>query len=393
MAVPHHAELTSADEAVRKHEERRLVWTVLGVWVASRIGVALVSLVGAYSSLDRQRSTVPNFLAIWNRWDAQLFMKIARWGYFDRGVHYPDCCTEAFFPGQSLVLRAVHLFLPSWIGAGLAVSFVAGGFASVALAKLVHFETGSYRAARNSVVFLVLSPFALFLFAGYSEALFLALATSGWLAARQRNWVPAGLLLGYAAAVRITGLFLAVAFVVEYVSSRRRDGKPILSVAGLPLFIPFAAISSYFLYLHAKTGDWNAWQHAQKIGWYRELTPPLKALRTTWHYAFSGNINTDLTLSFFGDTLMVFIGLALAVVLLLKRRWAHAIYISLGVAALATSTYYFSVSRSALLWFPLWILLAEWSLRRRWLLPAWAMICGPMMAAYVVSFTNGRWVN
>jgi len=39
---------------------------------------------------------------------------------------------------------------------------------------------------------------------------------------------------------------------------------------------------------------------------------------------------------------------------------AHATYVVLGVMALATSTYYFSVSRSALLVVPAWILLAEW---------------------------------
>ena len=381
------------DHELRRYNERRMIWTVLAIWVGSRIAVALVSLVGAHSSLDRPRSAVPDFLTIWNRWDVQLFAKIAHWGYFDNGVHYPDQHVIAFFPGESLVLRAVHLFLPSWVGAGLLISFVAGGIACVALAKLVLLETGSFIAARNSVIFLVLSPFALFLFAGYSESLFLALATTGWLCARQRNWVPAGLLIGYAAAVRITGLFLAVALVVEYISTRRRDNKPIIAFDALPTLIPFASIGLYFSYLHAKTNDWNAWQHAQRAGWYREFTMPWTALKVTWQYAWSQTINTDLTLSFFADTVMVFIGIALAVVLLSKRRWSQAIYVALGVGALATSTYYFSVSRSALLWFPAWLLLAEWSIKRRWLLPAWAYVCAPIMGAYVVSFTNGRWVN
>ena len=376
-----------------RYRLRRLTYTVLGIWVGSRIAVALGSLVGAYSSLDRQRGTVPDFLAIWNRWDVQIFAKLAHWGYFQAPRHYPDPYLEAFFPGEPLVLRALHILVPSWVGAGLLLSFIAGGIACVALSRLVLLETGSYLAARNSVIFLVLSPFALFLFAGYSEALFLALATTGWLFARQRNWLPAGLLIGYAAAVRITGLFLAIAFVVEYVISRHRDGKRIIAWEALPTLIPFLSIGMYFTYLHSRTKDWNAWQHAQRGGWYREFTMPWKALRVTWDYAFAKTLNTDLTLSFFADTIMVFVGIALALVLLYKRRWSQAIYVALGVAALATSTYYFSVSRSALVWFPAWILLAEWSIKRRWLLPGWAYVCAPIMGAYVVSFTNGRWVN
>jgi hypothetical protein len=59
------------------------------------------------------------------------------------------------------------------------------------------------------VLYLVLSPYAVFLFAGYSEALFLACALWGWLCARREQWVPAALLVAAAASVRVSGLFLA----------------------------------------------------------------------------------------------------------------------------------------------------------------------------------------
>lgn len=394
-------DVTDHESLLERAQRRRLTWTVLSIWMLSRIGVALTSLVGAKSSLDRHTDQVPNFLEIWNRWDVQIFAKVAHWGYFqDPGSvpagaqsHYNDAYLEAFFPGDPLVLRVVHVFVPSWVGAGLLVSFVAGAVACVALSRLVLFEAGSFIAARNSVIFLVASPFALFLFAGYSEALFLALAVSGWYLARQKMWLPAGLLIGYAAAVRITGLFLGIAFIVEYLTSRKRDGKPIISVSALPLAIPFAAIGIYFTYLHQKTGDWNRWSHAQRGGWYREWTLPWDALHTTWGYVFQKDLNTDLSMSFLADTIMVFLGLALTIVLLFKRRWSQAVYVFTGLVALACSTYYFSISRSALLWFPAWLLLAEWSARRKWLMPSWVYICAPIMGAYVVAFTNSRWVN
>ena len=384
-----HHEMTLLERA----NERRLTMTVLGVWVLSRIGVALASIIGAKASLDRHVDQVPNFLTLWNRWDVQIFAKLAHYGYFQSPQHYPDPYLEAFFPGDPLVLRVVHFVFPSWIGAGLLLSFVAGAIASVGLAKLVAMETGSMVAGRNAVIFLVTSPFALFLFAGYSEALFLALAVWGWYFARQRHWLPAGLLIGYAAGVRITGLFLGIAFVVEYITSRKRDGLPVFARPAVALGFPFAAIGIYFTYLHSKTHDWNRWSHAQRGGWFREFTWPIKAFRTTWYFIFQHTDNTDLSMSFIADTIMVFLGVVISLVLLKKRRWSQAVYVFVGTVALATSTYYFSVSRSALLWFPVWILLAEWSLRRRWLLPAWIYISAPIMGAYVVAFTNSRWVN
>lgn len=386
-------ELMLRGPQVGRRAGRSVLWGALWVWLGSRLAVAILTLTGAHATADGQLGAVPDFLKLWDRWDVGLFVKIAHFGYFRTGINYHDCCTEAFFPGDPLVLRFAHIFLPNWIGAGLVVSLVAGGFAAVALARLAVLETGDQVAGSRAVLFLVLSPYAVFLFAGYSESLFLAFAVTGWLAARRGRWWLAGLLVAYAASVRITGLFLAVALVVEYVVARRRSGQPILATPAVALLLPLLSLGSYVVYLHQHTHDWLAWQHAQKLGWGRMLTSPWKAFQTSWHAAFDAGSRSDFALSFLADTAAIGLGLLLVAVLVKRARWSEAVYVGLGVIALGTSTFYESVARSALLWFPAWLLLAQSSLRRRWVLPAWCWTAAPLMAVLTIAFTRGNWVD
>ncbi|OEJ34937.1 hypothetical protein BGK67_29645 [Streptomyces subrutilus] len=73
-------------------------------------------------------------------------------------------------------------------------SFVAGGVAVLALARIARHHLPHPDAGRRAVLFLLFSPCAVFLAAGYTEALFLALALPAWLAALRRNWPAAAVL-------------------------------------------------------------------------------------------------------------------------------------------------------------------------------------------------------
>ena len=87
------------------------------------------------------------------------------------------------------------------------------------------------------------------------------------------------------------------------------------------------------------------------------------------------------------------VGVLVTAVLLRRARWGEATYVGLSVAALATSTFYLSVARATLLWFPLWLLVVEAGQRRRWVLPAYVTVAAPLMALGVLTFTAGRWVG
>ena len=358
----------------------------VGVWLASRVAVAVLSIGGAWTLGGKSAGDVEGFLQRWDRWDVGLFRKVAEFGYQGYPDQYPDRGIEAFFPGAPLVLRALHLVVPDWTAAGLRMSLIAGAFASVALGRLAVLEGVS---ASRAVTYLVLSPYAVFLFAGYSEALFLAFALWGWLMARQDRWVAASLLIAASATVRVSGLFLACGLVVQYLVVHR--GRPRWDAAALAA--PFLAIAAYFTYLHAITGDWLRWSHAQEEGWGRRFTDPLTSLRTTIDAARNPGQASEFAWSFRFEIVAVLIGVALLVVLLLRKRFGEATYVGLSVAALATSTYYLSVGRATLLWFPLFLLLAAASQRRPWVHTAYVAACAPLMALLVLTFSSGRWVG
>ena len=358
----------------------------VGVWLASRVAVAVLSIGGAWTLSGTQAGQVEGFLQRWDRWDVGLFRKVAEFGYQGYPELYPDRGIEAFFPGAPLVLRALHLVVPNWTAAGLLMSLVAGAFASVALSRLAVLEGLS---GSRTVTYLVLSPYAVFLFAGYSEALFLAFALWGWLMARQDRWVEASLLVAAASTVRVSGLFLACGLVVQYAVAHRF--RPRWDAAAL--VAPFLAIGAYFAYLQAITGDWLRWSHAQEEGWGRRFTDPVTSFQTTLSAARDPGGASDFVWSFRAEIAAVVIGVLLAVVLLVRKRFGEATYIALSVAALATSTFYLSVARATLLWFPLFLLVAAAAKRWAWVHTLYVAACAPVMALLVLTFSSGRWVG
>jgi hypothetical protein len=159
------------------------------------------------------------------------------------------------------------------------------------------------------------------------------------------------------------------------------------------LVAPFLALVAYGAYLHHLSGDWLRWFHAQQHGWQRDLAWPWDAFRTTWDAAFHGSYSPEYTWSFRAEVVAVLVGVVVALVLLRRRAWGEATYVGLSVAALATSSFYLSVARATLLWFPLWVLLAGAMTRRPWLQTAYVAVATPLMVAGVLTFTAGRWVG
>ncbi|PZG22382.1 mannosyltransferase family protein [Nonomuraea aridisoli] len=342
------------------------------LWFGSRAGLLVVTLLGA---------TLADYLDRWRKWDATLFITIAQYGYDGEPGRPVDDGLPAFFPGLPMALRLVHFVVPDWAAAGLIVSLVSGAVAMVALARLAEAEGASGWIA---VAALLLFPMAVFLAAGYSESLFLAFAIPAWLAARQGRWPLAVLLAAGASCVRITGLFLAAALIVEFVArgeSPRRAGW---------LVAPFVPLAAYSVYHYRRTGDWLAWKHAQEAGWGRDFAWPWEAWRTTWHSAMGSD---DFAVAFRMEIAGAVVVVAALVWLLVLRRWSEAVYCGTQAAALMTSAYYLSIPRSLLLWFPLWVLFARLATRRAWVLVLYAAVCGPLMLLNAGRFLSGAWAG
>jgi hypothetical protein len=361
--------------------------SALGIWLTTRLAVLALTWPAAF--IFRGPSKSPQgWFQLWQNWDAVRLADIAQFGYFSpiTAKPYPD--QIAFFPGFPGALDIVHALVRQWTVSGLLVSFIAGGVAVVALSRIAErdYLPGS---GRKAVLFLVVSPAAIFLAAGYTEALFLAFATTSWLCVRSERWSIAVLLAGLASVVRINGLFLCVAVAIEIL--RRANGQRMRALATfIPALVPLAC---YEIYLKVSTGNWQAWMHAEQQGWQRQLTNPINAFKTTWAAGFGQEFTAPINFVFQLEIFAVAAGVITAIALLVHRRWPEAIYVGLTIFALATSIWYESVPRSLLLLWPLWCGLAVLATRRAWVGHVYLALSVPISAAITLLFMSGNWAG
>ena len=160
------------------------------------------------------------------------------------------------------------------------VGTVASVAAPVLLRRLVD-QQHPPGVARWAAVLLLTGPYAVFLFADYSESVFLVVALGAWYCAARDRWVLVGVLAAAATFTRINGVFLVAAVLVMYVQQRRRAGVPVIAPALLWLPLACTGFAGYFGYLTFRTGDLLAWSHAQTQGWGRTLHWPWEAFYQT----------------------------------------------------------------------------------------------------------------
>jgi Gpi18-like mannosyltransferase len=363
--------------------QRAATTDALGWWGLSHL--ALYLLVASVGYVVAIRSVRPSLIAPWHHWDALHYGWIAEQGY---RLDDPEQGRAAFFPALPLLMRGLHDLGMDVTAAGLLVSLLAGAVGAVALARLAELDVRG--AGGLTVLLLVVSPAAVFLAAPYSEALFLALALPAWLMARRGRWLAAGLLTAGAASVRVSGIFLAVALVVQWLTEpagRRRAAD------AAALLLPAVPVLAYMVFLHAGSGDWLAWMHAQETGWDRTPTWPWHAFATSWHDAQIGSQRTEFVYIARLELLAMVAGVATTLWCALRRRWGEATYVGLSVAALGASSHYMSVHRATLLWWPLWIGLAGLVQHRPWALRVYLAVSIPVAAVLAVAFCTAHWAG
>jgi hypothetical protein len=287
-----------------------------------------------------------------DQWDVEHFTNLALNGYLGRA----DGTLMAFFPGLPLLLRlGLALGIPIYVS-GVIISCLCSYAAASALARL-----GGPVAA----VAWLFAPTAVFTVVPYTEALFCAAAFWAWERARADRWLAAALLAAAACTVRVSGLFLLGALVVLAVTSAgpwRDRGRRLLV-----LLVPAAVLGGFLLYLHALTGSWTAWYHAQSTGWARTMTPPWESFFNT---VAATHPNPDHPLwppVFVAEIVSMAIGVLVVGWCLGRRLWAEASWVGIQVVAFSISYWFMSVNRAILLWFPLWMMIAQlvtWRPRR-----------------------------
>jgi hypothetical protein len=260
----------------------------LVVFVPVRVGLFLLGLVGTGLLPRNPTVDVPGWPATepsqgwhaaftaWERHDALWFLRLADTGYA------PDDGSAAFFPLYPLLVRAVGTVLGgSWLPAAYVVSSVALVAGLTVLHRLTLHELGSERLARRTVLYVVLFPTGLFLFAPYSEALFLALSVGCLYAARRSAWLPAAALGALASGTRSAGVLLVLPLAVEALLQYRASSGPRRSLRLLGRLAAAAAglgTAAYLLWWQVVHDDGVRPLEVQRTSWQREPAWPWDTL-------------------------------------------------------------------------------------------------------------------
>jgi hypothetical protein len=243
----------------------------LVAFAISRLGFILLSLAVLHFYHPKPGGDPNPFLALWDRYDAGLYAGNAVYGYVPWLLYH-----TAFFPLQSVAMALVRpLVFGSVALAGLVVSNVSFLFALFGVAALVRRDVDA-DTARRAMVYLTVFPSALFLFAGYAEALFLALAIWCMVALRRRAWLTAAVLGLLASLTRQSGLLLVIPFAWEYAASIGWQWRRVRFDLLAGLLIP-GGLLIFMAWLWHAVGDPLAMFHAQ-ASWGRSFTPPWVSL-------------------------------------------------------------------------------------------------------------------
>jgi Gpi18-like mannosyltransferase len=177
-------------------------------------------------------------------------------------------------PLYPLLIRGLGtLFGGNNLAAALLISSMASFVAFYLLYQLTQELTGSTSIAQVLVIALAVFPVSFFLMAGYTEALFLALAIGSYLSTRRGCWLAAGILAALATLTRLQGILLLVPLGLELLRTERQE--PGRWRSWLPLLIAPMTLALYIAFIRLTEGLTFPWE-------------PLSAARGGWnlHYVW-----------------------------------------------------------------------------------------------------------
>lgn len=318
----------------------------------------------------------PQLLGMWARWDATIYIDIAKTGYFLRD----QAPVTAFFPLYPFAMQVATLWSASReviAIAGIVISnvslLVMVGYV-VALGRL-DFDDG---VGRRAAIYYLVVPTTLFLTAAYAESLFLALLIGSFYHARRGQLATAGVLGFMCALTRPYGILLVLPIAWE---ALRRRKLPVAAIG--PVLGPLV----FFGWLWRQLGDPLLWFKAQEA-WRRHLDFPwhgfIRYLELQSGWFFPPTLTRVDLIAAAG--LVVLAGLALW-----RLPRIYGVFAAVTVLALLSATHFQSMTRWTLTVFPIFLLVALWG-RNRWLNYAIVGVSFTIALYFMVRFSQWQWV-
>jgi hypothetical protein len=371
----------------------------VAMWLLQRLCLqGIGALVVLFSGVAPNSRSGP-FGTFFN-WDSGWYACISEYGYFG-----PACddgaSTErfAFFPLYPLLARLTAGLVSAGTVSDTSITFglwmvaAAASFAATVILYRLVVYVHDEQLARRTVLFFLFGPYAIFLAASYSEALYIFFAVFAWYACVRQRYLLVALLGSLATLSRPSGLFLVPALIVLYVTTERAAGRRPGLLDGLAVACSGLGVVAYWSWLGWRTGDALAWFHAQEEGWNRRTQWPWRSLLSQGiHILREPRWDWQVQAVF---ELVFALGLIVAVVILIHRRdWAAATLVGLTAVSLMTSNSYLSLARNTLTLFPLTILVAWATLGvRQWVGRSVLAVSVVLLLFNTVQLALGNWAD
>lgn len=381
------AQRVAAWFAASRYDARPLPWRdlfrlAIPLWLITRLLALVVTyfsqtmlLASVVQSPHGGSITLDSLINSWGLWDGGFYGHIAHDGYtrpIDAG----------FWPLYPLLSRPFDLLLGDGhvLVALLIVSNLATLAAFVLIGALALHEDDSLDAASRAMKMLAAAPLALFLVAAYSDSLFLALATATLLCARRGAWRAATFWAFLAALSRPLGIILIVPLLWEY--GRRIDWQHLRKRfvwERLPRAVPLATavplgVGVFTLYCWQTFHDPLAWMHAEALFSHVAMMP-WDTIGYTWQQFWALPPATFEQARVLIDVApLVFVGIV-TVATIRRIPASYSLYLA-GLLLVCLSSpvvgalfpeALVSVGRYLLAAIPIYIVLARWMHRYRWL--------------------------
>lgn len=353
---------------------------VIGLVLGIKLALLAVGVLAAEVRLGRPVRTRAELYSVIYRWDALRYVAVARNGYA-APPGSASLTVPPLFPASIAACR--------WLGASYeAAAFGAATLASLlaalafhGLCRLDHDEAHATRA----LALLLLFPAGFFLHLPYSEALFLALACGGFLAARTGRYWLAALLAALAGLTRINGFLLAPALAVEAFTGKAQGplAGRLAAVLGAPL-----GLCGYLLLNFVVAGDALAFLRIHSSISARSFAWPWVGAADAWRAAATGGGQATMV----GTVELAFA--LLAALATLRAVWtlrpAYSVWMAGNLLLFCAQGFWLSIPRLSLALFPMFLLFSgRGAIGYTLLLGGFALLQGFFVSQYV----QGWWVS
>jgi hypothetical protein len=331
------------------------------------------------------------WLWAWVNFDGEHYLALAHEGY--RPLTY------FYFPAYPILVRLVAGYLGrtmvGFVVSGLVISNFCLVMALIGLWKLIKMDYKE-EVARSVILMMLVFPTSFYLGSYYTESLFLALVVWSFYLARKDRWMLAGILGGVSSAVRVVGIVLLPALLVEYLIKKKGKLKNIRLDLMFLFLVPLGLLI-YMCYLWKRVGDPLEFLHSVEIFGAQRSARFVILPQVFYRYIFKILPNLgEYWPSVFSTWLEFLVGsvlLMLSVVGFWKLRKSYWIYLVGGYTIPALAGSFSSMARYALVLFPGFILMAGYLVKTSKCVQA--AVYGMLFLGLVVAlsmFARGYWV-